>query len=77
VLAHHQLEPEIRHGVLGNVGTIVSFRVGPEDAGILASDFQPKFGAEYLMNLQNRHLYLKLMIDGSPSKPFSASGVSI
>jgi len=74
-LAHqhfHQLEPEIRHAVLANAGTLISFRVGPEDAQLLAQEFQPTFGVEDLLNLPNRHFYLRLMIDGSPSRPFSA-----
>ena len=80
VLAHqymHQLEPDIRHAVLGNAGTIVSFRVGPEDATILASEFQPKFDVLDLLNLPNRSIYLKLMIDGTPSQPFSANTITI
>jgi energy-coupling factor transporter ATP-binding protein EcfA2 len=75
VLAHqylNQLDPPIRHAVLGNAGTIVSFRVGPSDASLLASEFQPKFEVLDLLNLPNRSIYLKLMIEGSPSKPFSA-----
>lgn len=68
----HQLEPEIRHAVLGNAGTLISFRVGPEDADILAKEFQPTFDVLNLLNLPNRHIYLKLMIEGTPSKPFSA-----
>lgn len=79
VLAHqhlHQLEPDIRHAVLGNAGTLVSFRVGPEDAGLLASEFQPKFEVLDLINLANRDIYLKLMIDGTPSTPFSARTLS-
>lgn len=74
-LAHqhfHQLEPDVRHAVLGNAGTLVSFRVGPEDAFLLAQEFQPTFGVEDLLNLPNRHFYMRLMIDGSPSRPFSA-----
>lgn len=74
VLAHqhlHQLDPDVRHAVLGNVGTLVSFRVGPEDAAVLAKEFQPVFDVEDLLNLPNRNFYLKLMIDGSPSRPFS------
>jgi hypothetical protein len=74
-LAHqymHQLDPDIRHAVLGNAGTIVSFRLGPEDAFGLAQEIQPKFGVEDLINLANRDIYLKLMIDGTPSPPFSA-----
>jgi len=75
VLAHqylNQLDSDIRHAVLGNAGTILSFRVGPSDASLLASEFQPKFEVLDLLNLPNRSIYLKLMIDGSPSKPFSA-----
>lgn len=79
VLAHqylHQLEPEIRHAVLGNVGSILSFRVGPEDAPLLASEFQPTFDVLDLINLPNWSLYLKLMINGEPSKPFSAIAIT-
>jgi hypothetical protein len=78
VLAHqyfHQLDPDIRHAVLGNAGTLISFRVGPEDAAILAKEFQPKFGVEDLLNLPNYAIYLKLMIDGVPSVPFSAQTI--
>lgn len=74
-LAHqhfHQLDPEVRHAVLGNAATLISFRVGPEDAMILAREFQPTFDVEDLINLPNQHIYLKLMIDGTPSRPFSA-----
>jgi energy-coupling factor transporter ATP-binding protein EcfA2 len=79
-LAHqhlHQLEPDVRHAVLGNAGTMISFRIGPEDAMILAQEFQPVFGVEDLLNLPNRRFYLKLMIDGSPSRPFSARTLSL
>lgn len=74
-LAHqhmHQLDPDIRHAVLGNAGTLISFRVGAEDAPFLAREFQPTFDVEDLINLPNRNAYLKLMIDGTPSRPFSA-----
>jgi len=80
VLAHqylHQLEPDIRHAVLGNAGTIVSFRVGPEDAFLLADEFQPKFKVLDILNLPNRSIYLKLMIDGTPSLPFSANTMTL
>lgn len=78
VLAHqylHQLEPDIQHAVLGNAGTIISFRVGSEDAPLLAKEFQPKFEVLDLIGLPNYSVYLKLMIDGSPSKPFSANAI--
>jgi type IV secretory pathway TraG/TraD family ATPase VirD4 len=78
VLAHQymrQLDPDVRHAVLGNAGTLISFRVGPEDAPLLAKEFQPKFDVPDLLNLPNHDIYLKLMIDGAPSIPFSASCV--
>jgi DNA helicase HerA-like ATPase len=67
-----QLEPDVRHAVLGNAGTIIAFRVGGEDAPYLAREFQARFETLDLMQLENHHIYLKLMIDGMPSKPFSA-----
>jgi len=79
VLAHqhlHQLEPDVRHAVLGNVGTIVAFRLGPEDARMMAREFEPVFSPEDLVNLPNHSIYLKLMIDGSPGRPFSADTIA-
>lgn len=78
VLAHqhlHQLEPDIRHAVLGNAGSLITFRVGPEDAAFLAREFAPPFEATDLLNLPNHHVVLKLMIDGAPSQPFSGATV--
>ena len=75
LLAHQhlqQLEPDVRHAVLGNVGTLVSFRLGPEDARVIARELEPAFAPLDLTNLPNHDVYLKLMIDGAPSKPFSA-----
>ena len=72
-----QVDPDVRHAILGNVGTLISFRVGAEDAPYLAREFQPVFGVEDLLNLPNHDLYLKLMIDGAPSPPFSAQGVAL
>jgi hypothetical protein len=74
-LAHQyldQLELPIKNAVLGNTGTLVSFRLGAEDAESLAREFYPYFAATDLVNLPNHHIYLKLMIDGVPSRPFSA-----
>jgi hypothetical protein len=67
-----QLSPEIRHSILGNIGTIISSRVGVEDAPYLAKEFQNEFEQIDLIELPNYHVYMKLMIDGTPSKPFSA-----
>ena len=68
-----QLEPEIRHAVLGNAGTLISFRLGAEDAGYISRELEERFEVRDLLNLANRHIYLKLMIDGQPSQPFSAT----
>jgi DNA helicase HerA-like ATPase len=67
-----QLESDVRHAVLGNAGTLISFRVGAEDASYLAREFQPTFDTQDLVSLPNRDIYLTLMIDGTPSRPFSA-----
>jgi len=68
----HQLEQDVRHAVLGNVGTVISFRVGVEDAPYLVREFHERFEEIDLLQLPNYRIYLKLMIDGMPSKPFSA-----
>ena len=69
----HQLEPDVRHAVLGNTGSIISFRVGAEDAPYLVREFNGRFGEIDLLQLPNYRIYLKLMIDGMPSTPFSAA----
>lgn len=63
---------EVRDAVFGNVGTLVSFRVGAADAEFLEKEFYPEFTAEDLVNLPNYNIYLKLMIDGISSRSFSA-----
>jgi type IV secretory pathway TraG/TraD family ATPase VirD4 len=68
----HQLEPDVRHAVLGNAGTMISFRVGAEDSPYLAREFHEVFEEIDLLQLPNHRIYLKLMIDGTPSMPFSA-----
>lgn len=67
-----QIEAAIRDAVLGNVGTLVIFRIGAADAETLAPEFTPEFSAPDFTNLPNYHIYLKLMIDGKVSRPFSA-----
>jgi hypothetical protein len=69
----HQLDREVRHAILGNTGTLISFRVGAEDAPYLESEFGRKFEQIDLIQLPNYRMYLRLMIDGMPSKPFSAA----
>jgi hypothetical protein len=68
-----QMEEEVRNAVFGNVGTIISFRVGPFDAEVLETIFTPKFLAPDIVNLGFAQIYLTLMIDGIGSQPFSAT----
>ncbi len=68
-----QMEEEVRNAVFGNVGTIISFRVGPFDAEVLETIFTPQFLAADIVNLGARQIYLTLMIDGLGSQPFSAA----
>src|SRR3989338_7507827 len=75
IIAHQyieQMEEEVRAAVFGNVGTTVTFRVGPFDAEVLETVFFPEFTKEDLVNLGARQVYLTLMIDGLGSRPFSA-----
>ncbi|MEK7227321.1 MAG: type IV secretory system conjugative DNA transfer family protein [Patescibacteria group bacterium] len=68
-----QMEEEVRDAVFGNVGTMITFRVGAYDAEVLEKEFAPTFTAEDLVNLGLRQIYLKLMIDSVTSAPFSAT----
>ena len=70
-----QLHEKIRAAILGNCGTLISFRVGATDAEILAKEFYPVFEAIDLANLPRYSVYLKLMIDGASSLPFSAKSI--
>jgi hypothetical protein len=63
---------QVRDAVFGNVGTMIIFRVGADDADFLEKEFEPEFTAQDLVNLPNYNIYLKLMIDGVTSRPFSA-----
>ena len=68
-----QVEENIRAAVFGNVGTIIAFRIGPFDAEVLKTIFEPTFFVEDIVNLGFAQIYLTLMIDGIGSKPFSAN----
>jgi len=63
---------KVREAVFGNVGTIISFRVGAEDAEFLEKEFTPEFLATDFVNLSKYNIYLKLMINGVAGAPFSA-----
>lgn len=65
----------VRDAIFGNVGTIISFRVGAEDAEFLEKEFEPVFTANDIVNLPKYNIYLKLMIDGIAGNAFSATAL--
>lgn len=67
-----QMSDEVRAAVFGNVGTMMTFRVGATDAEYLEKEYAPAFTAEDLVNLDRFQVYIKLMIDDMASAPFSA-----
>lgn len=80
IVAHQyigQLAPgvstKVRDAIFGNVGTMVAFRVGAADAEFLEKEFEPEFTIQDLVNLPNHNIYLKLMVNGVASRPFSAA----
>lgn len=75
IMAHQyvaQLDEAVSDAVFGNIGSTISFRVGGPDAEVLAKEYAPTFMEEDLVNLSKYHIFLKLMIDGVASQPFSA-----
>ncbi len=75
IMAHQyidQLSEKVKFAVFGNVGTIINFRIGAADSEFIAKEYEPIFEENDLVNLTKFHIYLKLMIDGVASQPFSA-----
>jgi len=68
-----QMSEKVKEAVFGNVGTMVVFRVGSADAEIFEKEFAPHFLLEDVVSLGQRQIYLRLMIDGVGSQPFSAT----
>jgi len=80
ILSHqylHQLDRQVQEAVLGNVGTLISFRLGVPDAQLLEHEVSPEFSALDLMRLPNYHIYLKLMVEGMVTPPFSAQTLQL
>lgn len=78
-LAHQymeQLSDELRSAIFGNIGTLICFRVGATDAEILEKEFEPIFDRNDLIRLPKYEMYLKMMIEGISSDPFSAKSIS-
>lgn len=74
ILAHQfigQLKEEISKAVFGNVGSLVAFRVGPEDAEFLEKQFAPVFTAQDLVNVDNYQCFVRLLMNNELTKPFS------
>lgn len=72
-----QLPEDIHTAIIGNTGTLIVFRVGTRDAKVLAEEFYPVFKQSDLIALPRYHIYIKLLIDGATSKPFSAITIPI
>lgn len=78
IVAHQyieQLEEEVAAAIFGNVGTIIAMRVGGQDAEFMETEFAPTFTPEDLVNLTKYQMYLKLMVDGVATVPFSANSL--
>ncbi len=78
IIAHQfikQLPDDIKDAVFGNVGTISSFRVGPEDAEFLVKQFEPVFSSQDLIHLENFSSYIKLITAGKVNKPFNMRNI--
>jgi hypothetical protein len=74
IVAHQyikQLKENIRDAVFGNVGSIVSFRISPDDAEFMKNKFEPVFSPQDLMNIDNLNAYVSLLINGQTSRPFN------
>ena len=72
-----QMTEAVRDAVFGNVGTTISFRVSADDAPILSKQFEPVFEAQDLLNLNNRHFVVSMIINGEKTPAFSATTLSI
>jgi hypothetical protein len=66
-----QLSDEIKDAVFGNVGTVIAFRVGADDAEYLEIQFEPFTKSDLIKNSVGNY-YIKLLVDGHPTHPFSA-----
>lgn len=74
VIAHQfirQLKEGIRDSVFGNVGSIVAFRIGPDDAEFMKNKFEPVFTPQDLINIDNLNAYVSLLVNGQTTRPFN------
>lgn len=68
-----QIDEEVKNAVFGNVGTMVSFRVGVQDANFLQQEYSPVFNDGDLTNIEKYHVYVKTIVKNEPVPPFSMS----
>lgn len=66
------MDEEVKNAVFGNVGTLMSFRLGVTDASYIQREFQPVFGESDLINIERFHAYIKTIVNNDPVPPFSA-----
>ena len=66
-----QIDEEVKNAIFGNVGTIMTYRVGVTDANYLAREFQPVFGEDDLLNIERFHIYMRTIVNNEPVPPFS------
>lgn len=72
-----QMTDTVRDAVFGNVGTIISFRVSPDDAPLLAKQFEPQFEAGDLLQMHNRNFVINMVINGEKAPAFSAKTLAL
>jgi hypothetical protein len=66
-----QMEEEVKNAIFGNVGSLISFRVGVTDANYLQHEFQPVFSESDLINVERFNAYMKTVVNNEPVPPFS------
>ncbi len=66
-----QMEEEVKNAIFGNVGTVMTFRVGVSDANYLQHEFTPVFNESDLLNIDKYHVYIKTIVNNEPVQPFS------
>jgi hypothetical protein len=72
-----QMDDSVRDAVFGNVGTMISMRVSAEDSPLLAKQFEPQFEPNDLLNMNNRHFIVNMVINGEKTQPFSATTLGL
>lgn len=72
-----QIEEEVRSAIMGNVGTLIAFRVGAEDARTLGKEFAPEFEVDDLISLPNRQFCVRMLVHGEFARSFSGRTVDI